>query len=500
MDVNYIIVQAGGKGTRMKQLTYNKPKALVPIDNLPMLFHLFRQFPEKQFLIIGDYKYEVLEKYLHTFAEVNYALIDARGMNGTCAGLKTALEKIPEQEAVMLIWSDLILSKEYEFPEEQGNYVGISKSFSCRWRFKDGVFEEVASDEYGVAGHFIFENRKVVFDVPEQGEFVRWLKEKEIMFRPQLLDKTKEYGLLGEYNKLERKKCRPFNRITVDGKFVIKEPLDMQGKELAVWETAWYKKVKKQNFTNVPKIYETMPLKMEKIDGKNIYECVLGREEKKDILKQLVDCICTIHKLESCPANEESYYEAYIGKTFRRLQKVYGLIPFAKEKTLRINGKDCPNIFYQREKIERLVKQYMPKQFQILHGDCTFSNILLKHGNIPFVIDPRGYFGFTQYYGDAAYDWVKLYYSIVGNYDQFNLKRFVLKIEENEVFLTIESNGWEDLEEEFFILLKDEVNKKQMQLLHALTWLSLTTYAWEDYDSVCGAFYKGNLLLRDVLE
>ena len=47
MDVNYIIVQAGGKGTRMEYLTANKPKALVPINNLPMLFHLFKKYPEK---------------------------------------------------------------------------------------------------------------------------------------------------------------------------------------------------------------------------------------------------------------------------------------------------------------------------------------------------------------------------------------------------------------------------------------------------------------------
>ena len=45
--VEYIIVQAGGKGTRMEYLTENKPKALVPIGNRPMLFHLFEQFPDR---------------------------------------------------------------------------------------------------------------------------------------------------------------------------------------------------------------------------------------------------------------------------------------------------------------------------------------------------------------------------------------------------------------------------------------------------------------------
>ena len=48
--MDYIIVQAGGKGTRICYLTKNKPKALVSVDNLPMLFHLFRQFPDKKFI------------------------------------------------------------------------------------------------------------------------------------------------------------------------------------------------------------------------------------------------------------------------------------------------------------------------------------------------------------------------------------------------------------------------------------------------------------------
>ena len=32
MNPEYIIVQAGGKGTRLGHLTWNRPKALVPIE------------------------------------------------------------------------------------------------------------------------------------------------------------------------------------------------------------------------------------------------------------------------------------------------------------------------------------------------------------------------------------------------------------------------------------------------------------------------------------
>ena len=42
--IKYVIVQAGGRGSRMERLTRNKPKALVPVGNQPMLLRLFKTF------------------------------------------------------------------------------------------------------------------------------------------------------------------------------------------------------------------------------------------------------------------------------------------------------------------------------------------------------------------------------------------------------------------------------------------------------------------------
>ena len=138
--------------------------------------------------------------------------------------------------------------------------------------------------------------------------------------------------------------------------------------------------------------------------------------------------------------------------------------------------------------------------FVFLHGDNTFSNMMLDDETMsPVLIDPRGYFGYTEMYGDVVYDWAKLYYSIVGNYDQFNLKRFRLQINENDVMLDIESNHWEAVEDYYLDLIKDEVDKNTIKLIHAIIWLSLTTYAWEDYDSICGAFYNGIYYLEESL-
>ncbi len=131
MDIKYIIVQAGGRGSRLGYLTENKPKCLVTVGNRPMLFHLFEKYPDKKFIIIGDYKYDVLEKYLETFAEADFQLVNASGHKGTCSGLAEAAGLVPGNTPFMLIWSDLVLADSYAFPEDNGNMkmVYLKKKF-----------------------------------------------------------------------------------------------------------------------------------------------------------------------------------------------------------------------------------------------------------------------------------------------------------------------------------------------------------------------------------
>lgn len=510
--MEYIIVQAGGKGTRLEYLTKNKPKALVPVDNLPMLFHLFRKYPDKRFVIIADYKKDVMREYLTAFADVKYQIVNASG-TGTCAGVKQALDLIPEHKPFMLVWSDLILPENFklpdgykedtEFADEGANtdYVGLSETFSCRWKFENGIFAEERSTENGVAGLFLFTDKGKITDIPESGELVRWLSDRNIKFKTVGLGGTKEFGIFEEYEKLAQSKCRPFNRITVDGDFLFKEPIDAQGEKLAKRETAWYEKARLLNIPELPKIYSTSPLKMEYIKGRNIYECDFEYETKKSILKSLVGALKALHESEKVDVDTFSIEEAYYNKTMDRLSKIQDMVPFAKDQYIVVNGRKCRNIFYYRNELHDKLDTLKTDcdGFAFIHGDCTFSNLMVRENNSPVLIDPRGYFGFTELYGDIRYDWAKLYYSIVGNYDQFNLKCFRLEIGENAdegVKLQIDSNHWEDLEDDFFEMTG--ADRYEIKLLHAVIWLSLTTYAWQDYDSICGAFYNGLYYLEEV--
>ena len=145
-DIKYIIVQAGGKGTRLETLTTNKPKALVPVDNLPMIFHLFKKYPGSKFIIIADYKKDVLKKYLHAFAKVDYEVIDAKG-KGTCSGIKDSLTLIPDNTQFMLIWCDLVLSGHVHGGIMRLPFLGgvISPTLRLFPRYDGGLFREDGS-------------------------------------------------------------------------------------------------------------------------------------------------------------------------------------------------------------------------------------------------------------------------------------------------------------------------------------------------------------------
>lgn len=502
MSVDYIVIQAGGKGTRLKHLTQNKPKGIVPVNNMPIIFHLFRRFPEKRFIIIGDYKHDVLEKYLEAFCSVKYVTVQANG-NGTCAGIRDALDYVPNNAQFMVIWSDLLLDEMIEIDRySDENYVGISRDFECRWSFEDGQFQERPSKDHGVAGLFIFQRKELLEQVPQEGEFVRWLGNSEIQFNELQLQCTKEVGTLialSEQNQTQYR-CRPFNQLEIKENLIIKRPVDDQGRRLAVRELNWYREVQQYHFTQIPELYSLDPLTMEKINGENIFRTNLSIEEKKLVIDRLVESLEKLHDFAYVPADRFSILEAYYNKTVKRLETVRDLIPFADREYIRINGKNCRNPYFYKQRFLAQVKKLLCdcQSFALIHGDCTFSNTMVDQDLNVVFLDPRGYFGFTELYGDVYYDWAKVYYSLYGDYDQFNNKNFSLKILDEEVFIQIDTNGWKEMATYFLSKIRN-CNSEKIRFLHAIIWLSLTTYAWEDYDSICGAFYNGTYLLEEFL-
>ena len=133
MTISQVIIQAGGRGTRLETLTRNRPKCLVPVDGKPLLYHTFDAFPGASFTIIVDYRGEVVRRYLDAFPPgVPVRIVEADG-DGTCGGIAKAAAGLEQDVPVAVVWCDLLFGGRTAKPEDHpypqiGTTHGISVS------------------------------------------------------------------------------------------------------------------------------------------------------------------------------------------------------------------------------------------------------------------------------------------------------------------------------------------------------------------------------------
>ena len=80
-----------------------------------------------------------------------------------------------------------------------------------------------------------------------------------------------------------------------------------------------------------------------------------------------------------------------------------------------------------------------------------------------------------------------------------NIKEFELHISDDEIQYQINPSGWEQFTQYFLQKIPD-CDVFRIKMIHAVIWLSLASHCWEDYDSMCLAFYNGLYLWNDLMQ
>ena len=70
-----------------------------------------------------------------------------------------------------------------------------------------------------------------------------------------------------------------------------------------------------------------------------------------------------MHKFGKAPADYFSIYEAYLGKTFKRLEKIRDLVPFANDKYIVVNVRKCRNVFFYKDELIKKFENYKCNEF-----------------------------------------------------------------------------------------------------------------------------------------
>ena len=131
-----VIINAGGKGTRLDPFTRVLPKPLIPVGDLPIIEHIMQKFKEygcNDFSMIVNYKKELIKTYFNE-CENQYSIkwYDEEKPLGTGGGL--SLLKHTVKETFFFTSCDTLLLADYEsmlrFHRENGNAV----TMICAWK------------------------------------------------------------------------------------------------------------------------------------------------------------------------------------------------------------------------------------------------------------------------------------------------------------------------------------------------------------------------------
>ena len=131
-----VVINAGGKGTRLDPFTRVLPKPLIPVGDLPIIEHIMQRFEKyacTDFSVIVNYKKELIKAYFReTEKQYNVTWYDEEKPLGTGGGLSLLKGKM--DGTFVFTNCDTLLLSDYDsiirFHKNNGNAV----TMICAWK------------------------------------------------------------------------------------------------------------------------------------------------------------------------------------------------------------------------------------------------------------------------------------------------------------------------------------------------------------------------------
>ena len=151
-----VVINAGGKGTRLEPYTKVLPKPLIPVGELPIIEHIMNEYEKyglKDFSIIVNYKKELIKAYFkETKSNYNLTWYDEKKPLGTVGGLSLLKGRI--SDTFFFINCDILLQTDYysmvNYHKEHKNaitmvcaYKNITIPYGVINMGKNGTIEEM---------------------------------------------------------------------------------------------------------------------------------------------------------------------------------------------------------------------------------------------------------------------------------------------------------------------------------------------------------------------
>ena len=443
MQVNFVI-PAAGEGTRLRPLSSNVSKAMVPVNGKPTIAYIIEQInklSDVAEIVIVDGKFDDIREFVGPRYS-NVRCVKQGSLNGPRDAIAVGINELKNKTNPLVVWlgdaiildddlslgSDFVLTTNVEdqtawcmfdgsmFYNKPTTFIPHANALVGLYSFADGLsacdaFMSCEGYDISNAIDIYMMNHKIV-DKPTQ----KWY----------------DIGELRTYYKtsaeLLNRKSREFNDFSYDSFLNIVTKKSFTRPEIIAQEKFWYECINEEQKLFVPRLYNRGPwLNLSYETGTLVSDLFMFGDLSEGtttyIIERILDIIGRHFHSEPSSINDiieikENVKDLWINKTEDRIEDIF--TGKYKDTLMSISIAASENTI----------------PVKCMHGDLHGGNILYNSQNDHMIfIDPRGGFGNLRgCHGDGLYDLAKLshdfyhmYGEIVndGKYNQYVRSSFV---------------------------------------------------------------------------
>lgn len=443
---NTVIIPTAGLGSRIKSVSKELNKALLPFKGKPVLAHIIDQFPnDTRFIIPIGYKADQIKNFCNlVYNDRNIEFVEIDDYTSKDSGPGYTVSKCLHliDNPFWYIPCDTFFEENIvnNFQEDVVFVKQVSKNISDQYtmfkinqdRITDITFKQTQDETWSA-----FTGVMYIHDWSNFSHRLTNQNTPEIIWAIKLNTKAKQLTSWQDFGNVEIYK----NFVSANQKYDFTKSDEFtyvcNGKVIKWWADSSIPKKKFEKTLSNTKVYPSNCqfkdsfLVYDYFDGTTVYE-----NYSIEILNNMLtwlDKDVWIHKVRDISSASNEFYKE---KTLNRVKKFLEKYPEI-EDVKTINGVNVKSWKYYLNNInwKFLEEINLPGH---MHGDLQFDNVIVKDSEFK-IIDWRHEFANLVEIGDIYYDLAKLSGGFIINYAKIKQNEFDIDIVDNHVKLKIPS-------------------------------------------------------------
>ncbi len=526
MEEYKVLIPSAGLGTRLGEFSKNLNKALVALDNKPVISHVIEKFPKSVEIVVAlGHKKKELRDYLElAYPDRKITCVDIENFSGPGSGLGLTIMECKEHLQCPFVFcsNDTVVLEEVPPPKTEWiAYSNLQKSSNYRSLKIDdeGLVEKIC--EKGEL--YSFETRPYI-GLAGINDYKTFWKSMEEGRKYGSIEIGESYSLRKfveeDSRRVEARKFTWFDTGNLESlkeaKKAIKQdnaPEILEKANEAIWFVNGHvikynsdKQFISDRILRSRELRGFVPEILSSRENMYVYKMIAGKTLSKTnnrvVFEKFLKFIKNFWKEKKLTPEEEIAFkdkcmEFYRDKTYKRIDSYCKRFSY-QDCEENINGKNISEIYDILEKVDwDNLSDGIPTKF---HGDLHFENILVAETGEFCLLDWRQNFSGIIGYGDVYYDLAKLMHGMIMSHELVNKECYFTKKRDNiiEYDFYMKNSLVEDKKDFVNFLRESGYNIKKVEILTALIFLNIAALHHYPYSELL--FYLGKTSLSEALK